>query len=136
MLAALAGEWSVIGGLLADPADISHLEGLHAAWKPRLRVSLAQTKSPEKLRLALEQLALSFGRFNRRWKRFVEEIELTKLNDRRAAYNRYYVLEKECALRSAALARQGFQPLPFVTTDDLFREFPLLPIPKLRDESA
>lgn len=129
----LAGDWSTIGTLLADPADVAFLEGLYSSWKPRLRVALAQTRSPDKLRFALQQLTLSCSRFNRRWQRFVDEIELTKLNERRAAYNRYYVLEKECALRSAALARQGFQPLSLVTTDDLFREFPLIRIPKLRD---
>lgn len=131
--AALAGEWAAVGNLLADPADARHLEEMHARWQPKLRVIPPRTDSPRKLHVALSQLIHSWARFNRRWQRFVEEVELTRLNERRAAYNRYYVLEKECALRSATLARQGFRLLPAVTPDDLFREFPLIRVPTLRD---
>lgn len=132
-LAALAGDWPRVARLLAAPEDADSLENLHALWKPKLRVALAPTTSPEKLSLAARQFVESALRFNRRWQRFVDDLKLTSVNEERAAYNRYYVLEKECALRSAQLARQGFRPLPPVTTDDILREFPLIRVPEFRD---
>jgi hypothetical protein len=36
-------------------------------------------------------------------------------------------LEKECALGSARIARQGFVKLPVLTIDELWQFFPLLP---------
>jgi hypothetical protein len=73
----------------------------------------------------------SLQRFNRRWQEFLPTVDLTRVNDLRAGYNRYYVLEKECAVRSAALARRGFTPLEPFTTDQLFALMPLLPVPQL-----
>jgi len=131
---ALAGDWPAVGQLLANSEGERELERLHALWKPRLRVPMERSTSRGKLRSAYNQLAASCDRFNRRWRRFLDGVDLTGLNERRAAYNRYYVLEKECALRSSALARQGFQPLPAATTDDLFREFPLILLPRLRED--
>jgi hypothetical protein len=94
-------------------------------------VRVLRTDSPAQVRRALEDVASSFRRFNGRWERFLLDFDLSYLNERRAAYNRYYVLEKECALRSTSLVKQGFQLLQPATTDDLFREFPLLPIPPI-----
>ncbi|MBS0265627.1 MAG: hypothetical protein JSS02_27090, partial [Planctomycetes bacterium] len=45
------------------------------------------------------------------------------------AYNRFYVVEKEAALRSPLIARAGFVPLVMVTVDRLLERFPLLEIP-------
>jgi hypothetical protein len=55
------------------------------------------------------------------------------VNGLREGYNRYYLLEKECALRSPRLARQGFVRLPAVTVDDLAAQLPPLPVPQLRE---
>ena len=57
-------------------------------------------------------------------------MDLSAVNELRKGYNRYYVLEKECAVRSARIARQGFAPLPPLTTGDLVAQFPLLPVPR------
>ena len=38
-------------------------------------------------------------------------IDLTHVNKLRDGYNRYYVLEKECALRNVRLAALGFDPV-------------------------
>jgi hypothetical protein len=43
------------------------------------------------------------------------------------------VLEKECAVRSARIARQGFVPLEPLTIDDVSAQLPLLPVPRLCD---
>jgi hypothetical protein len=51
---------------------------------------------------------------------------LGEVNRLRAGYNQYYVLEKECMVRSANIAREGFRPLPPATTADLLALFPLV----------
>jgi hypothetical protein len=48
---------------------------------------------------------------------------LTKLMDE------IYLLEKECALGSSRLARQGFQRLNPLDPEDFLRIMPLLPVP-------
>jgi hypothetical protein len=70
-------------------------------------------------------------RFNGEWELFLRGLDLTPINRLREGYNRYYVIEKECAVRSVRTAREGFEPLPPVTTDDLRRMFPPLPLPAL-----
>jgi hypothetical protein len=70
--------------------------------------------------------------FNRRWSPFLETVDLTGLNRLRDGYNRFYVLEKECVVRSPRLARQGYLPLPPMTLDELAALFPPLPVPRLK----
>jgi hypothetical protein len=82
----------------------------------------------------LHELCESLERFNRRWQEFLDKIELDALNRLRDEYNRYYPLEKECAVRSWRVARHGFQPLAPVTHADLAARFPLLPAPRLAGE--
>jgi hypothetical protein len=79
---------------------------------------------------ARTELADSVERFNRRWTRYLESLDLASLNRERADYNRYYVLEKECALRSAKLARAGFVPLRPLTIHYLTEQFPTLLVPR------
>ena len=59
----------------------------------------------------------------------LEETDLTEVNALREGYNRYYLLEKECAVRSARLARQGFRRLEPVTLEELAALLPPLPVP-------
>lgn len=66
-------------------------------------------------------------RFNRRWTHYLRRLDLAPLNRLREDYNRYYVLEKECALRSARLARIGFVPLQPVTRQEFQELLPRLP---------
>ena len=61
--------------------------------------------------------------------RDVEAAIVAAVNELREGYNRFYVLEKEIALRSAHLARQGFRPLAPATTVELAAVLPLLPVP-------
>lgn len=67
--------------------------------------------------------------FNDRWQRFLRTFPLDDLRHAIDGYNRYYVLEKECAVRSALTARRGFMPRDMPTVDDLMARFPLLPAP-------
>lgn len=130
-LAALAGDWSEFPPGLCPPADVDALADLHQEWRPRLRRFLPPAESVRPLQTALEELAESFARFNRRWRKYVDEIDLAPLNQLRADYNRYYVLEKECALRSSRRATDGFRRLPPATPAEVLREFPLLPVPRI-----
>jgi hypothetical protein len=84
------------------------------------------------LRRQLQELTMSIVRFNQRWLTYLEGLDLTGVNQLRDGYNRYYLLEKECAIRSARLARQYYRQLEPVTRDQLLAFFPLLPVPELR----
>jgi hypothetical protein len=78
------------------------------------------------------ELCSSLERFNRLWRGHLDELSLDSVNDERAKYNRYYVLEKECALRSASLARKGFVPLDPLTIQELAVLLPQLPVPQFK----
>jgi hypothetical protein len=84
--------------------------------------------SGDSARRAWVELVESIARFNRRWDRFVRTLDLTDINKSIVDYNCHYVVEKECALRSARLASRGFRPMNRLTADDFFAWFPLLPI--------
>lgn len=126
MLRALAGQWENLASVLA-PGDIVTLRKLEETLTPAANHSLPPTTAKSSLLLAYRELAESVARFNRRWLDHLREVDLTDLNELRANYNRYYVLEKECITRSPRLARQGFTPLAPLTHDELLRRFPLLP---------
>jgi hypothetical protein len=78
---------------------------------------------------ALRQLRASVARFNRRWATFVDRFDLAEVNRLREDYNRYYVLEKECAVGSLRLVGTTFRRLEPMTRDELHRLFPPLPMP-------
>ncbi len=130
-LNALAGEWQRLAPLVTD-GDLEALRRLHEELSPRLRVPVARTSSRRTLRRALRELRESLENFNRRWSAFLETLDLTFVNELRDGYNRYYVVEKECAVRSAALARQGFRPLEPVTVAEVVAALPPLPVPRLQ----
>jgi hypothetical protein len=134
-LRALAGDWEVLAPHLADDGQIRYLEELWVLFEPRLRVPVEPTTSARALRNALRELSESFERFNNRWLSHVRGLDFSALNAERADYNRYYLLEKECAVRSPYIARAGYQPLEPLTAADVLAELPPLPIPSLRPPS-
>ena len=131
VLLALAGEWSALRPWLADDAQVVLLESLHRTLTPRLRLPPERTRSSRALERALSELIESIGRFNQRWADHARKIDLAPLNEMRQAYNRYFVLEKACAVRNEAVARAGFTPLPPLDLAELLRLLPLLPVPRL-----
>ena len=132
MLHALAGDWGRLAPLLADTEHIEALRRLHAELRPELRLPVPPTTSVRALRRAVAELAESVERFNRRWREYLGAVDLGPVNAARDGYNRWYVLEKECALRSARLARQGFRPLAPLTLEAVVAALPPLPVPRLR----
>jgi len=129
-LSARAGTWEALRGLLRD-ADLDRLERLHGELQPRLRMPLETTTSGRVLRSALHELAAAMEAFNQRWSNVIAGADLKPVNDVREAYNRYFLLEKECALGSARVAQIGFQRIAPVTLDDLRTRFPVLNIPEI-----
>ncbi|MBI1917653.1 MAG: hypothetical protein HYS12_23405 [Planctomycetes bacterium] len=129
---ALAGEWTALLPCLAEEGQLAQLEQMHAELAPKLRTPVAPTDSRRRLRAALIELRESIGLFNRRWQSHLPTVDLGHVNELREGHNRYYLLEKECALRSPRLARQGFLRLEPLTTADLVAALPLLPVPALR----
>src|SRR5205823_2559018 len=102
-LRALAGGWEAVRPHLAGDEEVGVLEGLESALEPRLRAPVAPTRSARAVRRALRELVASLERFNRRWAEYLPTVDLRPVNELREGYNRYYLLEKECALRSPAL---------------------------------
>jgi hypothetical protein len=131
-LQALAGDWGRLAPLLADAGHAEELRRLHEELRPELRLPVAPTPSARALRRAVAELVESAERFNRRWWAYLDTVDLGPVNAARDGYNRWYVLEKECALRSARLARQGFRPLPPLTLEAVVAALPPLPVPRLR----
>ena len=134
-LRALAGTWDRLRPWLADENQADTLERLHAELAPQLRLPLGPTRSPRVLRRALAELTASLEHFNRRWQVFLRGVDLAEVNTQREQYNRYYLLEKECAVRSPRLARQGYRPLEPFTVDDLAATLPPLPVPVSKAET-
>ena len=126
---ALAGDWPALRPHLADDEQLTVLEELRTILSPQLRVPLEPTSSPRRPRQALLELVDSLERFNARWRTFLDKIPLDSVNKLRADYNRYYVLEKSCALRSDRIARLGFAPLDPLTRADMEALLPPLPVP-------
>jgi hypothetical protein len=130
MLRALAGGWDVLRPLLADEDQLRILQELEAALNPRLRVPVEPATSARVLKQALAELCESLKRFNCRWAAYLAEVDVSAVNKLRDGYNRFYLLEKECAVRNARVARQGFQPLPPLTVEELSSLLPPLPVPR------
>jgi hypothetical protein len=80
-------------------------------------------------------LIASVVRFNHRWTRFLDRLNLEPANLVIDLYNRYYVFEKECVMGSARLAAQHFKPVPKISTETLLHDHPTLPVPRLLDRS-
>jgi hypothetical protein len=127
----LAGEWRALRPWLLNDAQLDVLAELEATLTPQLRVPLARTSSQRALRHALHELIDSLERLNRRWEKHLAGVDLSAINAQREDYNRYFVLEKECAVRSARVAREGFRPLRPLTPEELRKLLPPLPVPLL-----
>ncbi len=104
--------------------------------KPDLQVRIEPTTAEKKLRRALARLVADIDSFNRRWTAFLPTVDRAGVNKLRDDYNRHYVLEKECAVRSVVVARHGFRPLPPLTTADLVEALPVLPEISIRETTG
>ncbi len=132
-LHALAGGWEALAALLAGDGEVEVLRQLHDSLQPRLRSPVRRISSPRVLRRALRELVEGLEHFNARWREFLPGVDLADVNQARADYNRYYLLEKECAVRSPRLARAGFRRLEPLTAEAVAAALPPLPVPRLKE---
>src|ERR1700677_3888933 len=126
-LFALAGSTAAREAFLGNPEQLQTLEDLMKDLQPHLRVPPAPTPNARHLRQALGELRDAIERFNNRWRDFIARLNLDHVNEVRERYNRYYLLEKECALGSSRVARAGFEKLNPVGPDEFLKIMPLLP---------
>lgn len=98
------------------------------------RVATGKRFSPFAIveRTEVRSLVRSIEWFNRRWAQSIAAVDLTEVNRQVNDYNRYYLLEKECAMRSPRLAARGFVPARPITHHELLDRYPLLAVPRLR----
>ena len=85
---------------LPDDESLELLRRLHEELQPHLRVPLTPTTALRTLKATLVELIDGLERFNCRWQEHVHGLDVQPINELRDGYNRYYVLEKECALRN------------------------------------
>jgi hypothetical protein len=128
-LRAGAGDWGTLRPLLADDDQVEVLVRLHAEVGDPAYPMTGPAR-PGGLRRALRALGQSVERFNRRWRAFLDRLDLTAINALRDGYNRYYLLEKECAVGPAGLRPQAFRRLEPVTAGELLDQLPQLPVPR------
>jgi hypothetical protein len=128
----LTGAWANLAGLVESNDDLDLLARLHDELQPQPRLPPAATASHRAWKRALAELCQSLERFNRLWLEHLRGIDLDPINKMREDYNRFYLVEKECAVGSARLARQGFQNLGPITLDDLLAALPPLPLPRVK----
>jgi hypothetical protein len=128
----LAGvtDWSELRPLLEDDDQLEVLERLHAE-AGELDVPTTGPRSRAGRRRALAALRASVERFNRRWIVYIEKRDLDEINRQRDGYNRFYLLEKECAVGAARLMAQTFRRLPPFSNEELLERLPPLPVPYL-----
>ncbi len=114
-------------------ASIEPLWPLSQAGPPQW----AGSRAPIRRRQAIAgDLVAAVARFNRRWLKFLDRLNLEPANLVIEQYNRYYVLEKECVMGSPRLAARHFSPVPLFTRTMLLEHHPTLPLPELFDRTA
>lgn len=121
-LEAVAGGWDKAGWLIANTDEMA---ALTRELAPRLRARVGV--NTWRMRGVSRRLNAAIDRFNERWTAYVPTIDLAPVNTLREGYNRWYVLEKSCAVRNEAVARAGFVPLKPLTHDEIAAHYPALP---------
>lgn len=75
---------------------------------------------------ARSMLEAAEAAFDRRWLRWLErELDLRPLNDEIERFNRYYPIERQCALRHVPVNALPFRPREPVRVAALLRRYPL-----------
>ncbi len=124
----IAGDWTRL-----DPYVVgNNTESLFTSLATQLKISDAA--KPVILatdRGVLRDFVESGGRFNRAWRRFLDDVGLADVNRLREEYNQFYPMEKACAFGTDAI-NNGFTTLPALEVEFLLNRFPLLSLPVLR----
>ena len=85
----IGGRWERLHPCLLTNVHCSpsYLQQLHDEWRPTLRLPLQVSFADRPIRRALQDLSISFVHFNRKWQRFVDELDLEHINQVRLDYN-------------------------------------------------
>lgn len=90
----------------------------------------AVAASSRRRKAAAHDLISSVERFNGRWVEFVDRLDLRLTNEVIEDYNRFYLVEKECAVGSARLAAMHFKTVAKIDASMIMAKFPPLPLPE------
>lgn len=126
-LKAKAGQWDRLEKWVSRPEQFAYLLRLEGLLQPVLKYPPPVSRWFWGVGKSIEQLRLQIRQFNQAWEKHLKELDLNPLNRSREGYNRWYILEKECAMGSSALAGRGFEKLEPITHAELLAQFPLLP---------
>lgn len=119
--------WAPFKPWLASEEDLERLHRLDERLNYRLKYPPPKATWLWTLKGPLKRLARMVPAFNEVWGRHLATLDLDPLNRAREQYNRWYLLEKECAMRSTRSATGGFETIPSATVGDLAAAFPPLP---------
>src|SRR4051812_37762628 len=88
LLWAQAGVWDVLLPYLADGQQVEVLRRLHDDLGAKAARGISATSSPRALRRTLGELREAIERFNRRWRDYLGQVDLSPVNALREGYNR------------------------------------------------
>ena len=125
-------DWSQVADYLADAEQFRYFESLYVGWRPHLNFKRGRTIWRRNCRRLVAAFIESADRFDRAWKKSLQQLDLTAMNCLRREFNEYYPVEKACAFDCEQVDRLGFNELSPVTFEMLLEMFPPLEAPRLR----
>jgi hypothetical protein len=111
---------------LLSPTARETIHQLPRHWADDPPIRIIPLLWPVRPKRVLSELIATIPRFNDRWSTWLGAVDLDAVNQLIGAYNRHYLVEKECAFRSAPAAGRGFRPMPLVRRADILNDHPLL----------
>lgn len=124
----VCGDWSCLGSYVVD----DHPDSRFCQLAKQLTITeSAKAAFFATNRSLLKQFLESGLRFNEAWTCFLDEAGLDTVNSLRDDYNKFYPLEKACAI-GIEVDSFGFTPMPMLDRTYLDDRFPLLSLPILK----
>ena len=91
------------------------------------RDSVQNARGDAAIRRARRSLVGAIARFDKSWTRWVErDAQIEQVNEEIRGYNRYFELERQCALKYVPVNAVEFEPQPEVSREEIFARFPRL----------
>ncbi len=106
LAARLKSNWSALARYLADEGQVVYFENLYKDWKHSQESRTTSTNSRSSTRRILGDFVDAVDRFNEKWNKFLQDVNLDELNRLRRDYNSHYPVEKTS--RSTAKRSRGW----------------------------
>ena len=91
------------------------------------RNSVQNARGDAAIRRTRRSLIGALERFDKSWTRWVErDAPIERVNEEIRGYNRYFELERQCALKYVPVTAAEFEPQPEVSREEVLARFPLL----------